>query len=268
MELPQLVGVELEVHRDLVRDLDPVPGRRHDRVGCRLAPRCYCLIPSAWAAGRLRLGLLGDDVVLLVGGVEVQIVEHAVQEQARARLDDPLEVDALDRAAAVADADLVARRLLEPETTWAPGPSDQDHRHDAAATPGPGARGRLLPRRCRGARPAAPGSRAPSGAGAPSSSARFVVPLVAVVLPPFDHSWIPSARTRMGSEVQRELSLVAQEDPAADDEQGHCPQGAHDHQTGARTHRRRRWPGSWRRAGRAAANRRTACERAAAPPGR
>ena len=66
VELTQLVDVQLEVRGDLVVDLHAVLRRSDDRVRARDAA--------------LALGL-GDDVRLLVGGVEVERVEHAVEEE-------------------------------------------------------------------------------------------------------------------------------------------------------------------------------------------
>ena len=77
VELAEPVGVELEVHGDLVRDLDAVLGRSDDRV--RLLRRADA-------------DLLRDDVVHLVGGVQVERVEEPVEEEARTGLDDALVV--------------------------------------------------------------------------------------------------------------------------------------------------------------------------------
>jgi len=98
VELPQLVDVELEVDRHLVGDLHPVLGRRDHGVG---------------ALAGTHPDLLRDDVVHLVGGVEVERVEQAVEEQRRTGLDDLLEVDSFDRTTAVADADPIAWGLLQ-----------------------------------------------------------------------------------------------------------------------------------------------------------
>ncbi len=97
MEGAQLVGVQLEVHRDLVGDGHLVAARRRDR-----------------AAGR-RVAVVGraGRVGLLVGRVEEQAVEEPVEEQGAAGGHRLLEVGTLERPSAVADAVLVAGGLLQ-----------------------------------------------------------------------------------------------------------------------------------------------------------
>ena len=114
------VGVELEERGHLVLDLHPVAGRRGDRVG-----------PLHGALA----GVLRDDVVLLVRGVQVQLVEEPVEEQVRAGLHDLLEARAFDRSAAVADPVAVPRRLLQARQHARCEQEPDDHQRDDRQPP-------------------------------------------------------------------------------------------------------------------------------------
>ena len=103
MKVAETIAVQLEVDRHLVLDRHAVT-TKHDRIG----PIRRSLILH-----------LADDVVALVGRIQVEAGEPSVEEQPASWFDDALEVGA-GGPARVADSELVTRRRLEtPITTGA-----------------------------------------------------------------------------------------------------------------------------------------------------